>query len=87
MSFATYGRACEVPEYLVDEFVEICLNFSAEKKSPPAIFTGLSHVVSYLSVNHRIAIVTTNSPQNVNAFLVKHGIVRSPQNLIAVIEP
>jgi len=25
MSFATYGRACEVPEYLVDEFVQICL--------------------------------------------------------------
>jgi phosphoglycolate phosphatase len=74
MSFATYGRACEVPEYLVDEFVKICLNCFAEKQSPPAIFTGLSHVVRYLSVNHRIAIVTTNSSQNVNAFLVKHGL-------------
>jgi phosphoglycolate phosphatase len=74
MSFATYGRACEVPEHLVDEFVKICLNFFAEKKSPPAIFTGLNHVVRYLAVNHRIAIVTTNSSQNVNAFLVKHGL-------------
>jgi phosphoglycolate phosphatase len=74
MSFATYGRACEVPEHLVDEFVKICLNCFAEKKSPPAIFTGLSNVVRYLSVNHRIAIVTTNSLQNVNAFLVKHGL-------------
>ena len=36
MSFASYGRACEVPEHLVDEFVKICLNFFAEKKSPPA---------------------------------------------------
>jgi phosphoglycolate phosphatase len=74
MSFATYGRKCEVPEHLVEEFVKICLDFFAEKKSPPAIFTGLSHVVRHLSVNHRIAIVTTNSSQIVNAFLVKHGL-------------
>jgi phosphoglycolate phosphatase len=74
MSFATYGRACEVPEHLVDEFVKICLNFFSEKKSPPAIFTGLTNVVGQLAVNHRIAIVTTNSSQNVNAFLVKHGL-------------
>ena len=74
MSFASYGRACEVPEYLVDEFVKICLDLFAEKKSPPAIFTGLSNVVRYLSLNHMIAVVTTNSSQNVNAFLVKHGL-------------
>jgi phosphoglycolate phosphatase len=74
MSFATYGQACEVPEHLVDEFVKICLNCFAEKKSPHAIFTGLSNVVRYLAVNHRVAIVTTNSSENVNAFLVKHGL-------------
>ncbi len=44
------------------------------KDSPPAIFTGLSNVVRYLSASHTIAIVTTNSSQNVNAFLVKHGL-------------
>jgi phosphoglycolate phosphatase len=74
MSFASYGQACKVPDHLLDEFVEICLNFFAEKKSPPAIFTGLSAVVRYLSANHMIAIVTTNSSQNVNAFLVQHGL-------------
>ena len=74
MSFASYGRACEVPERLVNEFVEICLKAFAEKKSPPAIFTGLSDVIRYLSVNHKTAVVTTNSSQNVNAFLVKHGL-------------
>ena len=74
MSFAAYGRTCEVPEHLVDEFVKICLNFFAEKKSPPTIFTGLSNVIRHLSVNHSIAIVTTNSMQNVNAFLVKYGL-------------
>ena len=74
MSFASYGRACQVPEHLVDEFVKICLNLFAEKKSPPAIFAGLSDVIRRLSVNHVIAIVTTNSSQNVNAFLVKHRL-------------
>jgi phosphoglycolate phosphatase-like HAD superfamily hydrolase len=74
MSFASYGRACEVPEHLVDEFVRICLSLFAEKNSAPAIFTGLSNVIRYLSAHHRIAVVTTNSSQNVNAFLVKHGL-------------
>lgn len=74
MSFATFGRACEVPEHLVDEFVEISLNLFAEKESPPAIFDGLSEVIQYLSTNHKIAIVTTNSSQNVHAFLIKHGL-------------
>jgi phosphoglycolate phosphatase len=74
MSFSSYGRACEVPDPLVDEFVKICLNYFAEKKSPPAIFPGLSSVIRHLSVNHRIAIVTTNSSHNVHAFLVRHGL-------------
>lgn len=74
MSFSSYGRACEVPEPLVDEFVKICLNFFAEKKSPPAIFAGLSDVLRRLSAVHKIAIVTTNSAQNVNAFLAQHGL-------------
>ncbi len=74
MSFASYGQACEVPEHLVDEFVRICLTLFAEKTSPPAIFPGLSNVVRFLSANHMLAVVTTNSAQNVNAFLVKHGL-------------
>jgi len=74
MSFATYGRACGVPENLVGEFVKICLNLIAEKASPPAIFPGLAEVVRSLSLHHRIAIVTTNSSQNVNSFLVRHSL-------------
>lgn len=74
MSFATYGRACEVPEHLIDEFVKISLNLFAEKESPPAIFDGLREVIQQLSSNHKLAIVTTNSSQNVNAFLAQHGL-------------
>ena len=74
MSFASYGRTCEVPEHLVDEFVRICLSSFAQKRSPPAIFTDLSDVVRHLSANHTIAIVTTNSAQNVKTFLVKHNL-------------
>lgn len=74
MSFATYGRACEVPEPLIDEFVRISLNLFAKKSSPPAIFDGLSEVIQHFSTNHKIAIVTTNSSQNVHTFLTQHGL-------------
>ncbi|MBI3168604.1 MAG: HAD family hydrolase [Chloroflexi bacterium] len=74
MSFATFGRACEVPEHLVNEFVKISLKLFAEKESPPAIFDGLSEVIGHLSTNHKIAIVTTNSSQNVHTFLTQHGL-------------
>ncbi len=52
MSFATYGRACGVPEHLVNEFVTLCLNAFAEKHSSPAIFTGLEPVLRHLSIRH-----------------------------------
>jgi len=74
MSFTSYGRACEVPEHLVDEFVQRCLKRFAEKKSPPAIFNGVGNIVRRFAVNNIVAIVTTNSSQNVNAFLIEHGL-------------
>lgn len=74
MSFATYGRACEVPEHLIDEFVKINLALFAEKETAPLIFAGIIDVIKHFSLNHKIGIVTTNSSQNVNAFLAKHGL-------------
>lgn len=74
MSFATYGRACEVPEPFIDEFVKISLRLFAEKESPPAIFDGLHNVIQHFGSNHKLAIVTTNSSQNVHAFLTQHGL-------------
>jgi len=74
MSFTSYGLACEVPEHLLDEFVKVCLKSFAEKRSSPAIFNGVSDVVKHLSINHKLVIITTNSSQNVNTFLVEHGL-------------
>jgi len=74
MSFASFGRACQVPEHLVDEFVQSCLKRFAAKKSPPAIFNGLSPIIRNFASNNKLAIITTNSSQNVNAFLVEHGL-------------
>lgn len=87
MSFTSYGRACEVPEHLIDEFVKICLSLFGEKHSPPAIFKGLSHAIKYLSINHKIAIVTTNSSQNVCDFLTKHGLDRFVHAVYGVDSP
>jgi phosphoglycolate phosphatase len=74
MSFATFGRACEIPEQLIDEFVRRCLKRFADKKSPPAIFHGMSAIVKKLAIHNTIAIITTNSSQNVKAFLIEHGL-------------
>jgi phosphoglycolate phosphatase len=74
MSFATFGRACEVPEDLVREFVHRCTGKFAEKKSPPEIFGGLGEVIKKLAQEHVIAVVTGNTTENVNAFLRHHGL-------------
>jgi phosphoglycolate phosphatase len=74
MSFATFGRACEVPEALVNDFVRLCLDKIAAKEFPPSIFVGLADVIRKLSARHVLGIVTTNSSQNVKAFLARHGL-------------
>jgi len=74
MSFANLGRQIEVPEALVEEFVRRSLEKVANKKSPARIFEDLTEVVRDLSTRHVLGIVTTNSSQNVKAFLVEHGL-------------
>ena len=74
MSFATFGRACGVPESLVGEFVRICTGKFAAKKTPPAIFDGLPNVIRRLSDNNILSIVTGNTVANVNAFLSYHKL-------------
>jgi phosphoglycolate phosphatase len=74
MSFATFGRACRMPEDLVDEFVRRCTGKFAEKNSPPAIFNGLGEVVRKLAEFHTLAVVTGNTEENVCAFLEEHGL-------------
>jgi phosphoglycolate phosphatase len=74
MSFASFGRACEVPEHLIGEFVQRCLQRFSEKKTAPDIFNGLGEIVRNLARNNTIAIITTNTSQNVHAFLIEHGL-------------
>jgi phosphoglycolate phosphatase-like HAD superfamily hydrolase len=74
MSFSTFGRACQVPEHLNADFVEISLTLFAEKETPPHIFAGMSDVIRYFSRDHKMGVVTTNSSQNVSAFLAQHGL-------------
>jgi phosphoglycolate phosphatase-like HAD superfamily hydrolase len=74
MSFATFGWACEMPEYLVDQFVCKCTRKFAEKESPPAIFDGLGDVLRKLAESHLLAVVTGNTEVNVRALLKEHGL-------------
>ena len=87
MSFATFGRACEVPDPLIDEFVRRCLGKVAAKKSPPEIFAGLAQVVRDLSAKHVIGIVTTNTSQNVKAFLAQHKLENNIRAIYGLDQP
>jgi phosphoglycolate phosphatase len=74
MSFTTFGRACEVPEVLISEFVRRCTQKFAEKVTPPAIFDGLSEVIRGLAERNILLIITGNTTGNVKTFLVHHGL-------------
>jgi len=87
MSFAEYGRQCEVPEPLVGEFVRRCLKRFSEKDSPPAIFRGLSQIVQELCQDNTLAIVSGNTVQNVKAFLIEHGLDGCFQAIFGVDSP
>ena len=87
MSFATFGRACEVPETLIDEVVRRCVGKVASKKSPPEIFAGLAQVVRDLSAKHVIGIVTTNTSQNVKAFLAQHKLENNIRAIYGLDQP
>lgn len=87
MSFATYGLQLEVPEFLVDEFVRLCLEKTAAKKSPSAIFAGLADVVRALSAEHVLGVITTNSTQNVKAFLTEHDLDNCFQVIYGIDSP
>ncbi len=74
MSFATFGRACKVPEEMLEGFVRKCTQKFAQKEAPPAIFDGLSEVIRELSGKNILLIVSGNTTGNVKAFLVHHGL-------------
>lgn len=87
MSFAEYGRQLEVPEKLLDEFVQRCLKRFEEKQSPPDIFRDLDSVVKELSKNHTIAIVSGNTTLNVKAFLTQHGLEKCVRAIFGIDAP
>ena len=74
MSFATFGRACGIPEDLVDEFVRRCTGKFAQKQAPPALFNGLRQVLRKLAESHVLAVVSGNTQSNVRTFLKEHGL-------------
>jgi len=74
MSFASFGRACGMPEDLVDEFVRKCTRKFAQKPAPPALFNGLGEVLKLLAEMHVLAVVTGNTQGNVRTFLKEHGL-------------
>lgn len=87
MSFYQYGKSCEVPEHLLEDFVQRCLQKFASKESPPAIFDGMTGVLADLAQGNKIAIVTGNTSKNVSLFLREHKLEAFIQAIHGVDEP
>jgi phosphoglycolate phosphatase len=87
MSFATFGRACGMPENLVDEFVRRCTEKFAQKQAPPALFNGLGQVLRKLAENHVLEVVTGNTEGNVRTFLKENGLEECFQAVYGVDMP
>lgn len=87
MSFREYGRNCEIPDSLLEKFVQLCLKKFASKKSPPAIFDGMPQVMMELAKKNSLAIVTGNTSQNVRSFLLEHNLDSYIRAIHGVDEP
>jgi phosphoglycolate phosphatase len=87
MSFATYGRQLEVPENLVDEFVNRCFTKFVQQPHPPKIFEGMMQVVKQLSARHAIGIVTGNVTRAVENFLDENDIRQCVSTIFALDSP
>jgi len=87
MSFATFGKACKVPEELIGEFVGRCTRKFAEKPKPPPIFEEMQEVIRELAKGNILTIVTGNTAENVNTFLQHHKLQDCFQMLYGVDMP
>ena len=74
MEFRELGKQLGIPEQHVDEFVERTFDMFGSRPVPPRIFPGMREVVTTLSKDHKIAILTGNTFQVVDRFLVANDL-------------
>ena len=87
MSFVEYGKRLGVPDHLAVEFAKRCLKRFIDKPNPPKIFVGMAQVIEELSARHSIGIVTGNTTQAVENFLLENDIRGYVSALYAVDQP
>jgi len=64
----------KMPFYKIPFFMNDVRNRLKKEKDKVKIFSGMKHIISELSKNYSIAIITKNSKSNVNALLKKYDI-------------
>jgi len=74
MSFVDYGRQLGIPEHLLGEFTNYCLECFSARAQPPQIFPGLAEVLRQLASSYPLAIVTGNTAATVQATLEGHNL-------------
>lgn len=87
MSFVEFGRQLNLPPERVNEFVNLCLEMFHKRPQPPRIFAGMAQVVEQAASHHRLAIVTGNTSQTVERFLIENRLQNHIEMVIGVDYP
>lgn len=74
MSFEDLGRQIGVPETRLKDYTSFVFRRLAQAANPLFIFEGISDLLLQLGKQHTLVIVTTNTQQVVERFLIKHGL-------------
>lgn len=87
MEFRELGKQLGIPENHVDEFVERTFGMFGARAVPPRIFPGMREVVTTLSKDHKIGILTGNTFQVVDRFLEVNDLSAAIAIVMSADEP
>lgn len=74
MSFENLGRALEIPEDMIADFVRNTLSFFYSQDSVLDIFPDMKETLNKLAENNTLAIITNNSRKAVDQFLSQNSL-------------
>jgi len=87
MSFANLGRQLSLPETAIPAYVQRSLELFNHNQDPLPIFPGMANVVTQVSLQARVGIVSGNSTIAIRKFLEDHRLTRTVQLVLGVDTP
>ena len=87
MSFANLGRQLGLPEAAIPAYVQRSLELFNHNPDPLTIFPGMADVVTQVSLQARVGIVSGNTTFTIRKFLEDHRLTHTVQLVLGVDTP